>query len=53
MNPEESALAVLAEQAVWAEVRERMAAQNFRGEVVIFELIEEHLAEVEKLAETP
>jgi uncharacterized membrane protein len=53
MTAEESALAVLVEQADWAKVKERMAAQNFQGELIVSELVEEHLAEVEKLAEKP
>ena len=53
MTPDESALAVLVEEADWAQVKARMAAQNFHGEVVVSELVEEHLAEVEKLAEQP
>jgi uncharacterized membrane protein len=53
MTPNESALAVLVEQADWAALKERMAAQNFKGEIVVSELVEEHLAEVEKLAEKP
>jgi uncharacterized membrane protein len=51
MTAEQSALAVLVENADWAVVKERMAAQNFQGEVVVSELVEEHLAEVEKLTE--
>lgn len=51
MTSEQSALAVLVEDADWAAVKERMAAQNFNGEIVVQELVEEHLAEVEKLAE--
>jgi uncharacterized membrane protein len=53
MTPEESALAVLVEQADWAVVKERMAAQNFHGEVIISEMVDEHLAEAEKMAENP
>jgi uncharacterized membrane protein len=53
MTPNESALAVLVEQADWPVVKERMAAQNFKGEIIVSELVEEHLAEVEKLAEKP
>ena len=37
--------------ADWATLKERMAAQNFQGEVVASELVDEHLAEVEKLTE--
>ena len=51
MTPEQSALAVLVEEADWAAVKERMGAQNFNGEIVVQELVEGHLAEVEKLAE--
>jgi uncharacterized membrane protein len=51
MTTDESALAVLVEEADWAAVKERMAAHNFQGEVVVSEIVEEHLAEVEKLAE--
>jgi uncharacterized membrane protein len=53
MTPEQSALAVLVEEADWAVVKERMAAQNFQGELVVSELVEEHLADVEKLTENP
>ncbi len=53
MTPEQSALAVLVEEADWATVKERMGAQNFNGEIVVQELVEEHLAEVEKLADDP
>ncbi len=53
MTPEQSALAVLVEEADWAAVKERMGAQNFHGEIVVQELVEEHLAEVEKLSENP
>jgi uncharacterized membrane protein len=51
MTTDESALAVLVEEADWAAVKERMAAHNFQGEIVVSEIVEEHLAEVEKLAE--
>jgi uncharacterized membrane protein len=51
MTAEQSALAVLVEEADWAAVKERMSALNFGGEVVVRELVEEHLAEVEKLTE--
>ncbi len=53
MSADESALAVLVEEADWAVVKERMAAHNFQGEVVVSEIVEEHLAEVEKLTEHP
>ncbi len=51
MTPDQSALAVLVEEADWAAVKERMGAKNFNGEVVVQELVDEHLAEVEKLTE--
>ena len=51
MTPEESALAVLIQEADWQALRDRMAAYDFQGETVISELVEEHLAEVEKLTE--
>jgi uncharacterized membrane protein len=53
MTVDESALAVLVEEADWSVLKERMAAQNFQGEIIVSELVEEHLAEVEKLAEKP
>jgi len=51
MTLDQSALAVLIEDADWAVVKERMASYNFQGEVVVSELVEDHLAEVEKLSE--
>ena len=51
MTTEQSALAVLVEEADWAAVKERMGAQNFKGEIVVQEMVDEHLAEVEKLSE--
>ena len=51
MTADQSALAVLVEEADWAIVKERMAAHNFGGEVVVSELVEEQLAEAEKLTE--
>jgi len=51
MTAEQSALAVLVQEADWAAVKERMGAQNFNGEIVVQELVDEHLAEVEKLSE--
>ena len=51
MTVDESALAVLVEEADWDEVKHRMAAYNFEGEVVVSEIVEEHLAEAEKLAD--
>lgn len=51
MTPDESALAVLVKEADWGALKQHMAAQNFQGEVVVSELVEEHLDEVEKLTE--
>ena len=51
MTTEQSALAVLVEDADWAKVKERMAAQNFNGEVIVQEMVDENLAEAEKLTE--
>ncbi len=51
MTSDESALAALIEEADWATLQERMAAHNFNGERVIVELVGDHLAEVEALAE--
>jgi hypothetical protein len=51
MTPDESALAVLVQEADWGALRARMEANNFHGEIIVSELVDEHLAEVEKLAE--
>ncbi len=53
MTPEQSALAVLVEDADWETVRNRMAEHNFQGEIIVRELIAEHLAAVEKLVDAP
>src|SRR5512144_1122308 len=53
MTPEQSAMAVLVEEADWDIVRQRMAEYNFHGEIVVRELIAEHLAAVEKLVDQP
>jgi uncharacterized membrane protein len=53
MTADQSALAVLIEEADWATLKERFAAQNFGGETVVSQLVEDHLAEVEKLADDP
>jgi uncharacterized membrane protein len=53
MTPDESALAALIQEADWATLSDRFGAADLRGERVIFELVAEHLAEVEKLAEKP
>jgi uncharacterized membrane protein len=51
MTSDESALAVLIEEADWGTLRDRMAAENFEGETIVTEVVDEHLAEVEKLAD--
>jgi len=51
MTTDESALAVLVQQADWATLKERMDAKEFQGTIVISETVDEHLDEVEKLAE--
>ncbi len=53
MSTEESALAVLIEEADWEALRDRMAANDFKGEVVVSEIVEDHLDEVEKLTDDP
>jgi uncharacterized membrane protein len=53
MSTEESALAVLIEEADWETLRDRMAANDFKGEVVISEIVEDQLDEVEKLTDDP
>lgn len=53
MTTAESALAVLIKQADWETLRERMRAAGFKGEVVVSEIVEEHLDEVEKLVDNP
>ena len=53
MTPEESALAVLVEEADWETALGRMADQNFQGTVVVQELIAEHLATIEQLVDVP
>ena len=50
MTPDESALAVLIEEADWGALLSRMDGR-LTGEVVIEEWVQEHLAEVEKLAD--
>jgi uncharacterized membrane protein len=53
MTPDQSALAVLVEEAEWETLRKRMAAHNFQGEIIVRELIAEHLAAVENLVDAP
>ena len=51
MTETESALAVLVQEADWATLRQRMQDQGFKGEIIVSQIVEEHLAEVEKLAD--
>jgi hypothetical protein len=44
---------VLVEEADWETLRQRMAEHNFHGEIIVQELIADHLAAVEKLVDTP
>jgi uncharacterized membrane protein len=53
MTPQQSALAVLVEEADWETALGRMADQNFQGEVIVQELVAEHLAAIEKLVDVP
>jgi uncharacterized membrane protein len=53
MTPEQSAMAVLVEKADWETVLGRMADLNLQGEVVVQELIADHLAAIEKLVDVP
>src|SRR5512139_1117209 len=53
MTPEESAMAVLVEEADWDTVLGRMADLHLQGEVIVQEMGAEHLAAVEKLVDVP
>ena len=53
MTPDESALAVLVEEADWAEAIARMKSHGFGGTVVIQELVGDDIEQVEKLLEDP
>src|SRR3974377_768574 len=53
MTPQESALAVLVEEADWEMALGRMADKNLQGKVVVQELVAEHLAAIEKLVDVP
>jgi exonuclease VII small subunit len=52
MNSDESALAVLIEEADWETLIARMDAQ-YTGEAVVEQLVEDHLAAVEALTKNP
>jgi uncharacterized membrane protein len=51
MTSDESALAVLVVEADWDTVQSRMDANNFSGEVVVNQMVDEHLDEAEELVE--
>ena len=53
MSPDESALALLVEEADWAEAVARMKSHGFGGTVVIQELVGDDIEQVEKLLEDP
>jgi uncharacterized membrane protein len=53
MTPEQSALAVLVVDADWETALGRMADLNLQGEVLVQELVDEHLAAIEKLVDVP
>jgi uncharacterized membrane protein len=53
MTPEQSAMAVLVEEADWETALGRMADLKLQGEVVVQEMVAEHLAAIEKLVDVP
>src|SRR5512137_2745749 len=53
MTPEQSALAVLVESADWETALGRMADKGLQGEVIVQEMVAEHLAAIEKLVDVP
>jgi uncharacterized membrane protein len=53
MTPEQSAMAVLVEEADWEKALGRMADLNLKGEVIVQEMVAEHLAAIEKLVDVP
>jgi len=53
MTPEQSAMAVLVEEADWEKALGRMADLKLQGEVVVQEMVAEHLAAIEKLVDVP
>ncbi len=53
MTPAESAMAVLVEDADWETALGRMADLNLQGQVIVQELVAEHLAAIEKLVDVP
>jgi len=53
MTPEQSAMAVLVEEADWETALGRMADLKLQGEVIVQEMVAEHLAAIEKLVDVP
>jgi uncharacterized membrane protein len=53
MAPAESALAVLVEDANWETALGRMADLHLQGQVIVQELVAEHLAAIERLVDVP
>jgi uncharacterized membrane protein len=53
MTAEESAMAVLVEEADWETALGRMADLNLKGTVLVQEMVAEHLATIEKLVDVP
>ena len=53
MTPEQSAMAVLVEEADWETALGRMADKKLQGEVIVQEMVAEHLAAIEKLVDVP
>jgi uncharacterized membrane protein len=53
MTPAESAMAVLVEQADWEKALGRMADKKLQGQVIVQEMVAEHLAAIEKLVDVP
>ena len=50
MTADQSALAILVEAADWTVLEERMAVHQFNGELIVVELLAEHLHEIDALA---
>jgi capsid protein len=53
MTSDESALAVLVEEADWEKALGRMADKQLQGQVIVQEMVAEHLAAIEKLVDVP
>jgi len=51
MSSDESALAALIQDADWKTLQDRMQAENFNGEIIVSEIIPEHMTEVDALTE--